>query len=56
MSKSRGNVVSPDDYVERVGADNLRAYLLFSGPWEQGGDFSDASLQASSVSRTVYSA
>ena len=45
MSKSRGNVVNPDDYVERVGADNLRAYLLFSGPWEQGGDFSDASLQ-----------
>src|SRR5579864_9453305 len=45
MSKSRGNVANPDDYVERVGADNLRVYLLFSGPWEQGGDFSDASLQ-----------
>jgi leucyl-tRNA synthetase len=45
MSKSRGNVVNPDDYLEQVGADNLRAYLLFSGPWEHGGDFSDASLQ-----------
>jgi leucyl-tRNA synthetase len=45
MSKSRGNVVSPDDYLVRAGADNLRAYLLFSGPWEHGGDFSDASLQ-----------
>ena len=45
MSKSRGNVVSPDAYVAEVGADNLRAYLLFSGPWEQGGNFSDASLR-----------
>ena len=45
MSKSRGNVVNPDDYLEQVGADNLRGYLLFSGPWEHGGDFSDASLQ-----------
>jgi leucyl-tRNA synthetase len=45
MSKSRGNVVNPDEYIERVGADNLRAYLLFCGPWEQGGDFSDAALQ-----------
>jgi leucyl-tRNA synthetase len=45
MSKSRGNVVNPDGYIEQVGADNLRAYLLFCGPWEQGGDFSDASLQ-----------
>jgi len=45
MSKSRGNVVNPDSYIEQVGADNLRAYLLFCGAWEQGGDFSDASLQ-----------
>jgi leucyl-tRNA synthetase len=44
MSKSRGNVVSPDTYIPQVGADNLRAYLLFSGPWERGGDFNDASL------------
>ncbi len=44
MSKSRGNVVNPDDYLDRVGADNLRMYLLFCGPWEGGGDFSDASL------------
>lgn len=44
MSKSRGNVVNPDDYVARVGADNLRMYLLFCGPWEEGGDFSDRGL------------
>jgi len=44
MSKSRGNVVSPDEYIDRVGADNLRGYLLFCGPWEEGGDFSDLSL------------
>jgi leucyl-tRNA synthetase len=44
MSKSRGNVVNPDEYVERVGADVLRMYLLFCGPWEDGGDFSDEGL------------
>jgi leucyl-tRNA synthetase len=44
MSKSRGNVVNPDDYISRVGADNLRMYLLFSGPWEEGGEFSDKGL------------
>ena len=44
MSKSRGNVVDPDAYTTRVGADNLRMYLLFCGPWEVGGDFSDGSL------------
>jgi len=45
MSKSRGNVVSPDDYVDAVGADNLRVYLLFCGDWQEGGDFSDAGLR-----------
>ncbi len=44
MSKSRGNVVNPDEYIDRVGADNLRGYLLFCGPWEDGGDFSDRAL------------
>lgn len=37
MSKSRGNVVDPDRLVERYGADTVRMYLLFIGPWEQGG-------------------
>jgi leucyl-tRNA synthetase len=44
MSKSRGNVVVPDDYIARVGADTLRMYLLFVAPFEEGGDWSDAGL------------
>jgi leucyl-tRNA synthetase len=34
MSKSRGNVIVPDTYVERVGADALRAYMMFIGPFD----------------------
>lgn len=41
MSKSRGNVVTPDDYIDVHGADVLRCALLFTAPWEQGGDFTD---------------
>ena len=41
MSKSHGNVVNPDEYIERVGADTLRMYLMFLGPFKQGGDFTD---------------
>jgi leucyl-tRNA synthetase len=37
-------VVVPDDYVARVGADNLRMYLLFLAPFEDGGDWTDAGL------------
>jgi len=44
MSKSRGNVVTPDDLVESVGADAVRAYLMFIGPWDQGGEWNDAGL------------
>ena len=42
MSKSRGNVIAPDSQVERWGTDTFRAYLMFLGPWEQGGPY-DAS-------------
>jgi leucyl-tRNA synthetase len=41
MSKSRGNVVVPDAYVTRYGADVLRLYMEFMGPFERGGDFRD---------------
>ncbi|TAK25587.1 MAG: leucine--tRNA ligase [Chloroflexota bacterium] len=44
MSKSKGNVVEPDDYVTTVGADVLRTYLMFLGPWDQGGDWSDEGI------------
>ncbi|HET9850541.1 MAG TPA: class I tRNA ligase family protein [Candidatus Saccharimonadales bacterium] len=40
MSKSRGNVVSPDEQVKSYGADSLRLYMLFMGPYDQGGPYS----------------
>ncbi len=40
MSKSRGNVVNPDEYVERYGTDTVRCFLMFIGPWDQGGPWS----------------
>jgi leucyl-tRNA synthetase len=44
MSKSKGNVVNPDDYVNSLGADTVRTYLMFIGPWEQGGDWDDSGI------------
>jgi leucyl-tRNA synthetase len=44
MSKSRGNVVNPDRSIADHGADVTRMYLLFIGPWDEGGDFSDAGI------------
>jgi leucyl-tRNA synthetase len=45
MSKSRGNVVSPQALVERYGADTARAYILFIGPPDQDADWSDEGLE-----------
>jgi len=44
MSKSRGNVVNPDDFIDRYGADCFRTYLMFLGPYTQGGDFQDKGI------------
>jgi len=49
MSKSRGNVITPDEYVAELGADAVRAYLMFLGPWEQGGEWNDSGI--SGISR-----
>ena len=49
MSKSKGNVVTPDAYVSELGADAVRAYLMFIGPWEQGGEWNDSGI--SGISR-----
>ena len=44
MSKSRGNVVNPDEYIEAYGTDTMRVYLAFMAPLYQGGDFRDAGI------------
>jgi leucyl-tRNA synthetase len=44
MSKSRGNVVNPDEYIARIGVDAFRTYLLFMGPFDQDNDFRDMNL------------
>ncbi|MDP2950204.1 MAG: leucine--tRNA ligase, partial [Chloroflexota bacterium] len=44
MSKSRGNVVTPDEYVAGLGADTVRCYLMFMGPWEHGGEWDDSGI------------
>ena len=44
MSKSKGNVINPDQYMEEWGADAFRMYLMFLGPYEEGGDFRDQGI------------
>ena len=44
MSKSKGNIVIPDEYVERYGSDTFRMYLMFLGPYQEGGDFRDSGI------------
>ncbi|HET6379724.1 MAG TPA: leucine--tRNA ligase [candidate division Zixibacteria bacterium] len=45
MSKSRGNVVAPDELVSRYGADTVRMFLMFIGPWDQGGPWNPTGIE-----------
>jgi leucyl-tRNA synthetase len=45
MSKSRGNVIAPDDLVRRYGADTVRTYLMFFARWDQGGPWDSQGIR-----------
>ena len=45
MSKSRGNVEAPDKYIEKYGADTVRCYMMFIGPFDAGGSFKAENLE-----------
>ena len=45
MSKSKGNVIVPDPIIEEFGADTFRVYLMFLGPFAEGGDYRDEGIQ-----------
>ena len=44
MSKSKGNTVAPDEFIERYGSDTFRCYLMFMGPYDEGGDWNDKGI------------
>lgn len=44
MSKSKGNIINPDEYIEKFGADSVRLYLMFLGDVRIGGDWRDSGM------------
>jgi len=44
MSKSKGNTVAPDEFITKYGSDTFRAYLMFMGPFDEGGDWNDKGI------------
>src|SRR5665811_2517655 len=58
MSKSRGNVEDPDALVAQYGADAVRLFLMFMGPWDQGGPWSPSGIGGISrfLNRVWYAA
>jgi leucyl-tRNA synthetase len=56
MSKSKGNVVSPDQFVDKYGSDVFRMYLMFMGPFTDGGDWNDSGIKGiDRFAKRVYS-
>ena len=45
MSKSKGNTVSPDSFIDKYGSDTFRCYLMFMGPFDEGGDWNDKGIK-----------
>jgi leucyl-tRNA synthetase len=45
MSKSRGNVINPEAVVDQYGADTVRGYMMFLGPWDQGGPWNPKGIE-----------
>ncbi len=45
MSKSKGNTVAPDKFIEKYGSDTFRIYLMFMGPYNEGGDWNDKGIK-----------
>ena len=45
MSKSRGNVINPDELVEKYGADVVRCYLMFNFDWQKGGPWNEHNIK-----------
>ena len=45
MSKSKGNTVAPDEFIDKYGSDTFRIYLMFMGPYDEGGDWNDKGIK-----------